>query len=498
MATAHKTTRNPGKWVMYRLIPGGARVDSLPEAKKQAQQRANEEGQEVQVAKYFMSHLGSTYKPSVMVFSAKPKLKGKRNIDPLSAMALMQGTGADTALFGKRGFRELSHTPGRRGRNPEDIDFLNALAPIPSLGHISFTPDGIERFYRDGFTYQAFSSTPVFADGYRMGAVEGVASQLAVTNPYDPRVDDLKEELRRLQAITGSVSEGSISSTQVARMSETQKKKWLAQKQRQFDIEREINAIEHADEIATAKLKKAREGRLAQLDRQIMDAQHMIKYAIDRGKRAPKAYVRTLEIAEKEKAEILSKPNPSRRNPASEADQLYEDFHGTPPTETLEYHETLHFHAHLGGLADLCHVVVKIIGGSKNGKELQLNAPDPERANEADVVKLTANEARNQLYFTGGDQSLDLKSLGFRESFDVVHDGETFESTEIKDNMVIGYIHRIMYRTEKKFDNFETIDYHHEAGEDTGCLPFLTYDTLNNKMGVAGGSYVIHEKGIVN
>lgn len=424
------------------------------------------------------------------------KVRSTKNIDPLSAMALMQGTGADTVLFGKRGFRELSHTPGRRNpddywnilrverydssasrhvglqnfpdgqlekakkfakseakfwrqqtrimqgnmeraqfssegkersvgkRNPEDIDFLNALAPIPSLGHISFTPDGIERYYRDGFTYQAFSSTPVFADGYRMGTPEAAVDVRESINPKTG-----KKHFIIVNRSTGQ-EEGYFWNKSAA-----------------------TNAL-------TSIAKRAYE-------------------------------VKTITAPP-------PRDNPRRRNPASEADALYEDFHGTPPTETLEYHETLHFHAHLGGLADLCHVVVKIIGGSKNGKELQLNAPDPERADEADVVKLTANEARNQLYLTGGDQSLDLKSLGFRESFDVVHDGETFESTEIKDNMVIGYIYRLMYRTEKKFDNFETIDYHHEAGEDTGCLPFLTYDTLNSKMGVAGGSYVIHEKGIVN
>src|SRR4051812_26428001 len=106
------------------------------------------------------------------------KPKGKRNLDPLTAATLASTVGLDTALLGRRGFRALTdkRTYLGRGRNPEDIDFLNQMAPSASRGHIEFTQDGIERFVRDGFVYQAFTSTPIFADGYRMGAVEGMAA----------------------------------------------------------------------------------------------------------------------------------------------------------------------------------------------------------------------------------------------------------------------------------------------------------------------------------
>lgn len=319
----------------------------------------------------------------------------RKNFDPISVAAGLSAMQSAKQL----GLHKVAAKAWKG--NPEDIDFLNEAAPYASLGHVEFTPDGIERYVRDGYVYMAFSNTPVFPDGYRMGTPEAELGQFTQANPAK--------------------------------------------------YERCVKAVQQrggANGYAVCAAKGLR--------------------------------------------------NPRRRNPEDEANAVYEDFHGTPPTETLVYRETLHFHGHLGGLADLVHVVVKLIGGKSAGKEIQLNAPDPEKSDERDIVKLTANEARNQLYFTGGDQSLDLSALGFRDSFDIKHDGEAFEATEIKDSMVIGLIYRIMYRTEKEFDNFETIDYHHEAGEDTGLMPFLTYDTLNDKMGVAGGSYVIHARGIVN
>jgi hypothetical protein len=187
-----------------------------------------------------------------------------------------------------------------------------------------------------------------------------------------------------------------------------------------------------------------------------------------------------------------------RRNPESDADAVYEDFHGAPPNETLAITETEHVHGHLAGLGDLVCMTVKVSGGKKAGSSVELNAPDPSKAADANIVRVACNEDRNQIYFVGGDQALDVKALGFRESFDIDHDGETFEATELKDLMVIGEVHKLTYRTEKEFDGFEEIDYFHKVGEDTRVRPFLLYDTLNQKMKLAGGEYTIHAKGIVN
>lgn len=320
--------------------------------------------------------------------------RGKKNFDPLSGMMLAQGTGIDRAVLGKRGFGEIGRALSGR-RNPEDIDFLNDRAPYQSYGHIEFTPDGIERYVRDGYVYMAFSNTPVFGDGYRMGTPEESAELYAVKNPAK--------------------------------------------------YERCVRAVQ------------ARGGANG--------------YAVC---------------------------NKLRRNPSSTSDAVYEEFHGAPPQNILEIHETEHVHGNLAGLGDLICIIVKLSGGTKAGELRELNAPDPARAPERDIVRVCCNEAKNQMYLVGGDQSIDVTKLGFRDSFDVVHDGESFEATELKDLMVLGEIHKLTYRTEKEFDDFEEIDYFHRIGEDTKVRPFLLYDTMNNWMKIAGGEYTIHARGLIN
>lgn len=397
--------------------------------------------------------------------TARHKPKGKRNIDPLSAMALAQGTGVDRVVFGKRGFGEVGRaiqgkrnpvkefyfremtppgTPehkrqfrlytrtGQYGKfgqtdnmgvqglewtrasyakkgyvevppqsdNPDGVELFSSDAPIPSEGHIEFTPDGIERYVRDGYVYQAFTATPVFEDGFRMGTPESTVNDFAIQNPA-------KYE-RCVRA-----------------------------------VQRRGGANGYA---VCAKLR-----------------------------------------------------NPSRRrNPEDEANVVYEEFHGIPPQETLEYHEKEHVHENLAGLGDLICIVVKLTGGKKIGSKVELKAPDPSTARESDIVRLACNEAKNQLYFVAGDQSVDVQALGFRESYTVTHDGEDFDATDLRDRMVLGQVCKLTYRTQKSFDNFEDIDYYHRVGEDTGEKPFLIYDTLNQKMSLAGGGYTVDAKGVVN
>ncbi len=64
--------------------------------------------------------------------------------------------------------------------------------------------------------------------------------------------------------------------------------------------------------------------------------------------------------------------------------------------------------------------------------------------------------------------------------------------------MIIGHVLKLTYRTEKAFDKFETIDYYHRAGEDTGQCPTLLYDTMNDLILFAGGAYTVTPQGIVN
>lgn len=171
------------------------------------------------------------------------------------------------------------------------------------------------------------------------------------------------------------------------------------------------------------------------------------------------------------------------RNPEEAAAQMFEVFHGTPSREVIEITEQQHIHewvAEVGTLIEL------IIVNEKGTKELVLKAPEPSEAKIEDVVRLTVNEDGDQLFFTGGDQSIDLDMLlekfGFRED-------------DIREQMMIGRIRQITYRTKKSFESQgqEEIDFFHEHGKEgtAGVLPYLTYQPLNPSMSVFGGRYKV-------
>jgi hypothetical protein len=107
------------------------------------------------------------------------------------------------------------------------------------------------------------------------------------------------------------------------------------------------------------------------------------------------------------------------------------------------------------------------------------NSPD---AISTSTVLLTSNESGTQLYFVGGDQSLDLDAL------------KLSEHEQSKELIVIGDCFFISYMTEKEFDGFEQIVYEHSLSEDSGGpLPVLLYDRTNKRLQLAGGQYHIEQ-----
>lgn len=300
--------------------------------------------------------------------------KGKKNPLPLPLAAL--GTASTAAMLpqyarGAQGVYRDVVVKGKRlmGRNPV-IELTTQYGRLPiSQGHIEFTDHGsIERYERDGCVYRAYTATPVFEDGYRMGAVESWATGRPVS---------------------------------------------------------------------------------------------------------------------------VENPRRGRRNPESTAADLYEEFHGTPSTEVIEVEDEVRMHGHLAGLGALIQIVVKLaVGGTAT-----LGAPNPDGP---DAIFVASSEDGKQLYLSGGDQSLDLDALGFQSTIDIDHEGHAYQASQIKDLMVIGKITKLTYRTQKKFDKFEEVDYYHAAGEDTKVRPVLLYDTLNSSMAIAGGEYHVHADGVVN
>ena len=179
---------------------------------------------------------------------------------------------------------------------------------------------------------------------------------------------------------------------------------------------------------------------------------------------------------------LMLKRNPRRRNSTSGAAAMYESFHGKAPEGETIVREDLHRHTELAPLGVLVDFHVATI----TGLDAHLATSEPEgeessydeTAARPGTVFLCANEDGTQLYFRGGDQSLDLDRLKFKGDW-------------VKDDMVIGVIYEVTYRTRKKFDKFKLTDYYHELGEETGDQPFLRYERLSPHLYISGGKYKI-------
>lgn len=164
------------------------------------------------------------------------------------------------------------------------------------------------------------------------------------------------------------------------------------------------------------------------------------------------------------------------RNPQESSAALYETFHQKAPERIDEYEEHVHYHGWLAELGEMREIKVDLV---------YMDPPKQATIEFEPGTKLGCSEDGRQLYLVGGDQSLDLKALGFNRDW-------------IRDYMLIGVLSELTYRTKKGFDKFEVIDYYHEVGEDTGDLPILAYDNMNQQLMIIGGKYRVEHDGIIN
>lgn len=166
-----------------------------------------------------------------------------------------------------------------------------------------------------------------------------------------------------------------------------------------------------------------------------------------------------------------------RRNPAEQdaAAALYEDFHQKRADGVTTFVEEELHRSDLAELGDLVSLVVATMSGYRATIGFDENQP-----------KLCSSADRRQLYIKGGDQALDLGALHMSDP------------EWLRDDMLIGVITKLTYRTEKGFDDFRTTDYFHHLGEENGLQPFLRYDTLNRRLHITGGHYFVKHEGIVN
>jgi hypothetical protein len=171
-------------------------------------------------------------------------------------------------------------------------------------------------------------------------------------------------------------------------------------------------------------------------------------------------------------------------NPADSAAQAFKDFHGYDSKEIVTVKQRVHRHEHLASAGDFEGFLVKPIDGG---------AP---RTLHMDGALLTFNEARNQLFVSGGNQSMsdtELNKWGIASP----HELET-----------IGKILKVGYYTDKTHLGSEggkaiythTFRTTNKAGRHVHIKiarsPILIYRVLDQQFEISGGSYDIKPEGI--
>lgn len=171
----------------------------------------------------------------------------------------------------------------------------------------------------------------------------------------------------------------------------------------------------------------------------------------------------------------------SRLNPAGASAEVFEEFHGFKPSEVVTVSKEIHHHEHLAALGTL--TMLDVWGVDGQGHKIT----------GFKKALLCCNEDRNQLFIEGGDQTIDLKDYGIRQT----HELET-----------LGTVTNIGYKTNKTHlgdEGGEAVYVHRfRATNDNGKHvivkmtrePNLIYDVRNEQLLFSGGSYEILPEGI--
>lgn len=197
------------------------------------------------------------------------------------------------------------------------------------------------------------------------------------------------------------------------------------------------------------------------------------------GKQLAAEHVREKKKAAKAKKTARKMPhkkNSRRRNqePGSleAAEQQYERFHGKPPGKIVEYDMQYRYPEHFAELGRLVEL------------RFFLDEQNPDfRLTRFGTCQVVSTPDGSNIYFIGGDQSVDLQAL------DISSD---------KDRVELGPCMYISYHTIKGFHDFEPTTYWHEFGEEDGIVPQLVYDRLNKTLFLNSGNYRVRPEGIVN
>jgi hypothetical protein len=169
-------------------------------------------------------------------------------------------------------------------------------------------------------------------------------------------------------------------------------------------------------------------------------------------------------------------------NEYKQAKRIAELFHGRPVKEELTIEDKLvspDWYAEIGPLAELR---IKAFRGYpfRTAKFRFFTKGD------ALIHLLTSPDGR-QMYLRGGDQEIDLDSMGMGP-----------ESEWFRDMMSIGEVTYFAYLDGKKFHGFKMTEYTHKVGsaldwsgtrhiQKTNAKPVMIYDSLSKKISFAGG-----------
>lgn len=170
-----------------------------------------------------------------------------------------------------------------------------------------------------------------------------------------------------------------------------------------------------------------------------------------------------------------------RGNPETSASDLYREFHGKDPGETLEIITEKREHEWLVQLGVLRQLKVNTVTGLDATVDFS----------EKDAPEFCSNEDGTQLFVEGGDQSLPLNKLGLAGS------------KRQKESIVVGQVREVTYECRKGFDDFKPIQYFHhfadpkEPAGKGGELPTLIYDTVNGLLSFSGGTYSVAAPGVL-
>ena len=198
----------------------------------------------------------------------------------------------------------------------------------------------------------------------------------------------------------------------------------------------------------------------------------------------------------------------------SQAAKLHEKFVGTPTTKVVQIQEPTKVrddYADLGwieqlvfhpptseALLDLPEISKLYDGLIQDGGDPVKAWREVSRKCEAeflvfdvtgDEIRLAASADGKQLYLLGGRQAQFAESL------------EAFGSEVERDRVDLGDLVSLTYSAKKaQAGDKEAHPYYHIFGEEGGTAPRAFFDTINNRIGLAGGTYHLKEAelGIIN